>query len=66
MLSGMPKKIRMDLNGTHQHLVYADYVTILETNINIVNENAEALLDANEPGLEANTERSEYMFMSHH
>jgi hypothetical protein len=45
----------LELNGTHQLLVYTDDV----------NKNTEALLIANkEIGLEVNAEKTEYMFMS--
>jgi hypothetical protein len=48
-------------------LVYADGVNLLGENINIVKENAETLLDANkEVGLEVNSEKTKYMFMSCH
>jgi hypothetical protein len=33
-------------HGTHQLLVYADDVNLLGGNINIINENTEALIDA--------------------
>jgi hypothetical protein len=54
------------MNGTHQFLVYTDDVNILGENINTVNKNRALMEASTETGLEVNTEKSKYMFMSHH
>jgi hypothetical protein len=53
------------LNGTHQHLAYADDVNILGEKIDTIHKNTKALLDASEEvGLEVNPEKTRYMLMS--
>jgi hypothetical protein len=47
----------LNLNGTHQHLSYADDINIVGENIDTVNKNKEALLDAGkEVALDVNPE----------
>jgi hypothetical protein len=48
----------LKLSGTHQLLVYANNINLLEGNINTINKNTEALVDASKRvGLEVNTEK---------
>ena len=55
----------LKLNGTHQLLVYADDVNILEGSVHTVKENAEALIVASkEIGLEVYADTTKYMVMS--
>jgi hypothetical protein len=50
------------LNGTHQVYAYADDVNIVGENIDTIQTNTNALLDAsNEVGLEVNPEKTKYM-----
>jgi len=55
----------LKLNGTHQLLVYADDVNILEGSIHTVKENAESLVAATrEIRLEVSADKTKYMVMS--
>jgi hypothetical protein len=59
--------VGLKLNGTHQHLVYADDVHLLGDNIDTIKKNSETLIDASkEVGLEINAEKTKYMLLSRH
>jgi hypothetical protein len=56
----------LKLNGTHQLLVYANYVNMVGVNIDTIKKNLDTLLNANnEVGPEVNPEMTKYMLMSH-
>jgi len=55
----------LKLNGTHQLLVYADYVNILVVSAHSIQVNAEALVVAGRKiGMEVNAYKNKYMVMS--
>jgi hypothetical protein len=55
-------EIGLELNGTHQLLIYADDVNLLGDSVNTVKENSETLLGASRDiGLEINAEKTKYM-----
>jgi hypothetical protein len=55
----------LELNATHQLLVYADDINILGGSVHAIKQNTDALLVASkEIGLEVNAEKTKYMVMS--
>jgi hypothetical protein len=56
---------RVQVNGTHQLLAYADDVNRLRGSVHTTREDAEALIvSSKETGLEVNVDQTKYMFMS--
>jgi hypothetical protein len=55
----------LELNGTHQLLVYADVVNLLSDSIDTIKKNTQSLIDASKAiCLEVNTEKTKYILLS--
>jgi hypothetical protein len=60
-------QVGLELNETHQLLVYIDVVSLQGDNIDIIKRNTQTLIDASKGfGLEVNTAKTKYMLLSRH
>jgi hypothetical protein len=60
-------KEELELNGTHQLVVYSDVVNLLGENVITMQKSTEAVLDTSkEVGLLVNVEKTKYILMSYH
>jgi hypothetical protein len=57
----------LKLNGTHELLAYADHENLLGDNTDTIKKSTDTLTDASKGvGLEINTEKTKYMFLTRH